>query len=322
METREFRRRSKTRAAARRALSVDGVDGQFPALDEAVLWDSALPDVDWTILPEGTVGSVFPAPSGPVAVISLGDETNPRVLLVPGVTGSKEDFILMMPELAAAGYFVQSYDLAGQYESRGAGPENLMPPRKHYDYDLFVDDMLAILDAGTGAAHVLGYSFAGTVAQLAFRRRPELFLSLSLLSCPPEPGQGFRGIKRIGPFSRFGNGRVGAALMIWGLRRNVTRVPPGRQALIEYRLGFTRLSAVRDIIDLMMRVPDVGAELAASAIPRLVAAGSRDLWPLALHRDFADRIGARLTVYRTGHSPCETTPHQFNRDLLELFARG
>ena len=81
--------------------------------------------------------------------------------------------MLMLPGLAAAGYYVLSCDIAGQYESAAAGPENLVPPRAHYDYDLFTNDLLAMLDAEDGPAHVVGYSFAAIFAQLAFTRRPE-----------------------------------------------------------------------------------------------------------------------------------------------------
>jgi pimeloyl-ACP methyl ester carboxylesterase len=291
-------------------------------LDEAAQLDADLDDRDWTILAEGTIRSQFLAPSGALAVISIGNPAHPRVLLAPGVTGSKEDFTLMMPELAAAGYFVQAYDLAGQFESSAAGPERLSPARKHYDYDLFVDDMIAILAAGTTPVHVLGYSFAGTVAQLAYARRPDLFASITLLSAPPQPGQGFRGVKRIGWFSGLATGRVGAALMIWGLHRNVTHVPPGRQAFVDGRFALTRVAAVRDIIDLMMRAPDVRPLLAAADLPKLVAVGEHDLWPLDLHAAFAEQIGARIAVYRTGHSPCETTPHQLDRDLIDLYSRA
>ena len=119
-------------------------------------------------------------------------------MLIPGATGSKEDFILMLPELAAAGYFVLSCDIAGQYESAQAGPENLVPPRNCYDYELFRDDLLAMLDTDQGAVHVVGYSFAAVVAQLAFVQRPEKFRSLTLISCPPEPGQSLRDVRLAG----------------------------------------------------------------------------------------------------------------------------
>lgn len=289
-------------------------------LDDSVERDAGLPDRDWSALPDGIRTSRFSAPSGTLAVLEAGETGSPRVLLVPGVTGSKEDFELVMPLLADAGFHVISYDMAGQYESHEAGPEHLSPPKKHYDHALFVDDLLALL--GTEPAHVLGYSFAGTVAQLAYQRRPELFLSLTLMSAPPQPGQGFRGVKRIGWFSGAISGRAGAALMIWGVRNNFVHVPPGRLAFVRMRFGFTRRSSVDDIIGLMKRAPDLDQVLAAAPIPKLVAVGEHDLWPIDLHRRFAEAIGARLAVYPSGHSPCETTPHQLTRDLLALYARA
>jgi len=283
--------------------------------DEAARLDAALPDLDWSLPPEGAVRGWVDAPSGRLATLSMGE--GPRVVLAPGVTGSKEDFSLMLPLLAAAGYSAQSYDMAGQYESAAAGPA-----RGHYDHRLFVDDLLSVLERGGGPVHVLGYSFAGTVAQLAFARRPELFASLTLLSTPPEPGQGFRGLKRLGRLTGLATGRIGAALMIWGVRQNVTKVPPGRLAFVRQRFALTRRSSVADIIVLMKHAPDVRAVLMAADIPKLVAVGEHDLWPLALHAANAEAIGARLAVYRTGHSPCETAPHQLVRDLLELYARA
>jgi len=287
---------------------------------DAARRDAQLPDIDWAILPEGARSIRFDAPSGSLAAVTMGDPADPAVLLAPGVTGSKEDFSLMLPELAAAGYYVVSYDLAGQYESADAGPENLTPPRTHYDYELFVGDMIAILEWLARPVHVLGYSYAATVAQIALARRPELFASITLLSAPPEPGQGFRGVSRIGWFSGLTNGRVGAALMIWGIKRNFIKVTPGRMKFINQRFELTRRQAVRDVIELMMDAPDLRRMLAAADIPKLVAVGEHDLWPLRLHADFASRIGAKLAVYRAGHSPCETSPHQLNRDLLQLFA--
>jgi pimeloyl-ACP methyl ester carboxylesterase len=287
---------------------------------DAARRDAQLPDIDWAVLPEGARSIRLDAPSGSLAVATMGDPANPAVLLAPGVTGSKEDFSLMFPDLAAAGYYVVSYDLAGQYESADAGPENLIPPRARYDYELFVADMIAMLEWLGGPVHVLGYSYAATVAQIALDRRPELFASITLLSCPPEPGQGFRGVSRIGWFSGLANGRVGAALMIWGIKRNFTKVTPGRLKFVNQRFALTRRQAVRDIIELMMVAPDLRPMLAAASIPKLVAVGEHDLWPLRLHAAFAESIGAKLAVYRAGHSPCETSPHQLNRDLLELFA--
>jgi pimeloyl-ACP methyl ester carboxylesterase len=285
--------------------------------DEAERLDRLVTDIDWTIPAEGAIASRFQAPSGELAVVSLGDPAHPRVVLAPGVSGSKEDFVLVAPLLAAAGYYVQSYDLAGQYESAQAGP----PPGRRYDYPLFRDDLVALLDDG-GPAHLLGYSFAGTVAQLVAVERPDLVRSLTLLAAPPQPGNGFRGVRGLGPFTWMATGRVGAALMTWGIVTNKNHVPPMRLEFVRKRFEHTSRRSMEHIIVLMKRAPDLRDRLAELPIPKLVAVGSHDLWPTHLHADLADRIGATLVVYKTGHSPCETTPHALARDMLELFARA
>jgi pimeloyl-ACP methyl ester carboxylesterase len=281
------------------------------------LLDSELSDVEWSGLPTGATRFEFDAPSGRLAAFSLGEPSAKRVVLVPGVTGSKEDFGLLAPLLAQAGYFVESYDLAGQYESADAGPK----PPDHFGYDLFVDDLIAFLRTGT-TAHLLGYSFAGIVAGLVVSEHAELVKSLTLLTTPPLAGQSFRGVRWIGRFSRFVGGRRMAGLMIWGIVTNKNRVRPRRLAFVRDRFALTRRSSVDDVIDLMKRVPDLTAILRTVGQPILVATGDHDLWPLKLHARFAEAIHARLGVYTTGHSPCETAPHQLAADMLALFERA
>lgn len=287
-----------------------------PDSDDALRRDAEIGDIDWTVPAPGQLDSVFDAPSGRLAVVSVGDPTRPRVVLVPGVTGSKEDFVLMLPELAAAGYFVQALDLAGQFESAAAGP----PAGERYDYDLFVRDLVAFLESG-GPAHLLGYSFAATLAQLVLVERPDLVRSLALLAPPPDPGNGFRGITWLGPFTRFASGRVGAALMVWGIVTNKNHVPPKRLEFVRARFELTSRRSVEDIIELMQHAPDLRDRVRAARVPKLVAVGTHDLWPTRRFARFAAEIGADLAVYDTGHSPCETTPYQLSRDLLEIYAR-
>lgn len=300
--------------------SVAALPGQ--AMDSAALADARLTDLDWAVLPPGFTSTSIEAPSGTLAAISCGAVDAPPVVLVPGATGSKEDFLLMMPILAAAGYFALSFDMAGQYQSAAAGPEHLDPPRQHYEFGLFVDDLLAVLGTLGRPAHVVGYSFAGTVAGLAYAREPGFFASLALLSCPPQAGQAFRGVSRIGPLTGLANGKVGAALMVWGIRRNFIPVPPGRLRFARDRLKMTRRQSVRDILEMMQENPDISVALAAASLPKLVAVGEHDLWPTHLHAAFAQQVGAGLAVYRSGHSPCETSPHQLCRDLLALYAQN
>lgn len=314
-----FRRQSEDAGAV--VVPVGGVDPSARA-DPARLRDEALPDIDWRAYPDGTERSAFPGTAGPLARIGYGPADGPRVLLVPGVTGSKEDFLLMLPLLAEAGYRADSFDLAGQFESAAAGPEQLDPPREHYDERLLLDDFNAILSAGRTPVHVLGYSFASTLTQLSLRDRPELFASLTLLSPPPRVGQAFRAMKRVGPLSDYTSPQRAAAVMIWGIRNNLTKVPPRRLAFVRGRLELTRRDSVDDIMALMMATPDLRAEVRAAPVPKLVAVGLHDLWPVEIHKRYADDIGAAFAAYATGHSPCETAPHQLVRDMLALFERS
>ena len=289
-------------------------------LDEAQRLDAQLGETNWAAPPAGSVDRPFYARSGTLAMRTMGAPADPPVVLVPGVMGSKEDFTLMMPVLAAAGYYVISFDLAGQYESAGAGPEHLTPPQSHYDYDLFVNDLLDVLESLPGAAHVLGYSFAGIVSQIALTRRPELFRSLCLLSCPPVPGQSFRTVSRVGRFSPLVNDKMHAGLIVWGIRKNFVGVPASRMDFIRHRFDYTRNESLEDIVGLMKRSPDLRAALRAAPQPKLVAVGRADVWPLYLHYAFAESIGARFAVYGAGHGPCEDAPNQLSRDLLALYA--
>ncbi|GGD86014.1 alpha/beta hydrolase [Microbacterium murale] len=277
--------------------------------------DAALRDVEWTTPPAGSTVSRFRAPSGELAVVSLGDPGQPRVVLVPGATGSKEDFALMLPILAHAGYFVQSFDLAGQYQSHTAGADST------YTYQLFVDDLIAFLESG-GPAHLLGYSFAGTIAQLVAVHRPDLLLSLALLTTPPGAGNVFATMRWLGPLAPIASARRGAALMVWGIMTNKNRVPPRRLAFVRSRFALTSRRSVEEIVGLMMASPDLRSRVRDLPLAKLVAAGSRDLWPLSAHERFAHDVGAEFRAYATGHSPSETTPHQLSADLLDLYARA
>jgi pimeloyl-ACP methyl ester carboxylesterase len=249
----------------------------------------------------------------------MGPADGQRVVLVPGMTGSKEDFVLMMPLLADAGYRVESFDMAGQYESHAAGPENLAPPGGRYTLELFCDDLVAALESGPTPAHLLGYSFAGTVAEAVTVAHPELVASLTLLSAPPVAGQALRAFKLLGPYS----GAIGAdalgRLFVWALRHNVHRARRDRATFVTARFALTRRSSVGDMLALMKQTPDLAAAVRATGIPVLVVIGTGDVWPLDVHRTFARELGARLVVLPTGHSPCETAPHQVTQAMRDLF---
>ena len=76
-------------------------------------------------LPEGTRRATVETARGEFAVLDAMPAAGPcelgTVLLVPGYTGSKEDFIAILGQLAAAGRRVVAMDQRGQYQTAGPG---------------------------------------------------------------------------------------------------------------------------------------------------------------------------------------------------------
>jgi pimeloyl-ACP methyl ester carboxylesterase len=81
-------------------------------------------------------------------------------LLVPGYTGSKEDFLAVLGQLAGGGRRVFAIDMRGQFETAGT------PDHDGYSASALGSDITALLRA-TGAKHLLGHSYGGLVAREA-----------------------------------------------------------------------------------------------------------------------------------------------------------
>lgn len=282
-----------------------------------MLHKSGHANFDWRVLPPGTERGTFDAPSGPIAIACWGDPDGIPVLMIPGITGSKEDFSRVGPILGASGYRAWSIDLAGQYESYPAGPDasGKWSPAMH------IADIEAIL-RHLGPAHVVGYSFSAVLVQKIAVDNPELIRSMSLQSTPPTSGDGFRKMRVVGPLAWAVPSKVGSTGLLIGLHANINRVDPNRAKFVRYRLRYTVPQSVHDAIDAMRHVPNFDAELRKSKIPIMTAAGSEDLWALRHHRAFAKRIGAEMHSYRAGHAPSETAPEEFSADLLDFFQRA
>ena len=108
--------------------------------------------------------------------------------------------------------------------------------------------------------------------------------------------------------------------MTWGIVTNKNHVPPSRLDFVRIAVRAHQPRSMEDIIALMKHAPDLRPPCAPPDVPKLVAVGSHDLWPIALHARPPSASARELVVYDTGHSPCETTPHQLARDMLALFA--
>ena len=81
-------------------------------------------------------------------------------LLVPGYTGSKEDFLAILDLLADDSRQVVAIDMRGQFETAGADDPD------GYAAAALGADILAIMHA-TGARHLVGHSYGGLIGREA-----------------------------------------------------------------------------------------------------------------------------------------------------------
>jgi 3-oxoadipate enol-lactonase len=110
-----------------------------------------------------------------LAVAEAGEGGRPLVL-VHGFTGAKEDFTEWLDPLAELGWHAVAADQRGHGDS--AKPEH----DGAYSFDVFADDLLALLDAlGWSTTVALGHSMGGMVLQTAVLHAPERFGALVLM---------------------------------------------------------------------------------------------------------------------------------------------
>lgn len=273
-------------------------------------------------------------PTGPLAVLDIdpstaarpdstepGDRRRPTVLLVPGYTGSKEDFLPLLDPLADVGWRVVAVDQRGQYESPCTGDATC------YTVQALGRDLLALV-AGLGGepVHVLGHSFGGLVARAAVIEAPERFASLVLLDSGPAALGGARQerMRALRPLlARGGMPAVYAAME--SLAAGDPKWSNGPQELRDFlkqRFLASSPLALEGMGDALLTEPDRVSELRRTGVPVLVAYGEADnAWTPAAQAEMAVRLGARHEVIADAvHSPAiENTPATL-RVLAEFWA--
>jgi len=237
-------------------------------------------------------------------------------LLVPGYTGSKEDFLAVLQPLAAAGRRVVAIDMRGQYETPGE------PGHRHYAPDALAAD-LAGLAAAVGpdgrGVHLLGHSLGGLIARQAVLASTARISSLALLGSGPGALRGQRAsalramladVAKARPARRAERIRqlwesdlepqavacgAGAHIVTFLRERMLRNCPEGLVAMGKYLLS----------------CPDQTAALAdLGGLPILVLYGENDdAWTPAAQDRMARRLGAqRVCVPAAAHSPAVEAP--------------
>jgi len=275
------------------------------------------------------VRTEFQLAGGPIAALDNRDQlagstvaSRPVALLVPGYTGSKEDFLPLLRPLADAGFRAVAIDQRGQYESGWAGDP------AGYTIEALAGEVceLAAELAPDGAAlHLLGHSFGGLVSRAAVLAKADLFDSFTLMgSGPAELAGRRRAMLDAGESVLAQHGMAG----LWrqleaGAQADpkYRQSPPALLAFLRARFMANDPVGLRVMGETLQTVQDRTANLAAARLPMLVLHGeSDDAWLPALQADMARRLGARHTVIGgSSHSPAVENPPQTVRALLDFW---
>jgi len=265
-------------------------------------------------LPEGTRRAIVETARGEFAALDAEPAAGPCVLgtalLVPGYTGSKEDFIAILGQLSAAGRRVVAIDLRGQYQT--PGPDDPAA----YDVAELGADITAVASA-TQASHLLGHSFGGLVVRSAVLGgcTPD---SLTLLSSGPGALPGARA-EELHRFLSYVDGTPDAELadkvaQMWRASLKPAIVAAGVAApivaFLEERMLANNPAGLVAMATHLLKAQDRTGELAALGIPTFVLYGEDDnAWPTAQQQDMADRLNAeRLCIPAAAHNPNVEAP--------------
>lgn len=249
----------------------------------------------------------FPVADGALAaLVNDVPADQPTAVLVPGYTGSKEDFLPLLRPLAGVGLRAVSIDQRGQYQSDWARTA------AGYELSALADDVIAVaeqLRTSTTVLHLLGHSFGGLVARMAMLRRPDLFDDVVLMdSGPAAIGGGRRRVLDAGEPVLAARGMVA----LWDHLQlqsqadpRYVRPAPALLAFLRERFLATDPVGLRVMGNVLKAEPDRTDELVAIAPRTLVLFGQNDdAWSPAVQTDMARRLSAEVAVIPSAaHSP-------------------
>lgn len=267
------------------------------------------------LTPTTALHTVVDSSAGPLAALIAspdGDTAHtPVVLLVPGYTGSKEDFAPILDPLVGLGHVAIAIDQPGQFESDGPDDEDAYLPAALGPVLASVIERLAL----DHPVAVIGHSFGGLVSRAAVLAGAPVVGLVLLCSGPAAftSGNRYDALTRGGPVLR----EQGRAEFYDAGQRIAGLDPADPDPLARfYRRRFlaSNRAALLGMGNALLTEPDRTAELAAAlteaAIPVLVVAGEADdAWPLPDQRRMAAALATQLVLVPGGaHSPAIEAP--------------
>ncbi|MEV4171542.1 MULTISPECIES: alpha/beta fold hydrolase [unclassified Nonomuraea] len=273
-------------------------------------------------LPPGVAPQKIETPQGTFAALEAvpvsGVVERWPALLVPGLTGSKEDFIAVLMTLAQSGRRVVAIDLRGQFET--PGPDD---PGAYTCAALGADvDVLAQVIGAGDPVHLVGHSFGGLVAREAVIDGRTKFASFTLMGSGPAAIEG----------RRAGNGRkimeevpVLGLEHVWHSRFEPEAlagdVPDEILRFLHKRLLANSPTGLSCMAEQVLTMHDRTDELREIEVPTLVLYGEHDDgWPPEAQSEMAARLGAECVVVPGAvHSPAVEAPETTAAALVRFW---
>jgi len=271
----------------------------------------------------------FDLPGGIIAALDTSgmgtpgaEQARPVVLLVPGYTGSKEDFLPLLRPLSDAGFRAVAIDQRGQFESAwAASPAG-------YTLQALAEEvcqLAAELAPAGSRLHLVGHSLGGLVGRAAVLAKAELFDSFTLMSSGPAAVAGQRrALLEAGEPVLARHGMAG----LWSqLEANAQADPkyarssPALRDFLRTRFMATDPVGLQVMGQALRSVEDGTDELARTGLPMLVLHGeSDDAWTPATQAEMAGRLGASYAVIAgAAHSPAVENPPATVGALLDFW---
>lgn len=253
----------------------------------------------------------LPGPFGPIAALRTkpGDAV---ALLVPGYTGSKEDFVPLLDSLATAGFQAVAIDLPGQYESPGPDEEAEYLPSK---LGVVVANVVEQLRR---PVVLLGHSYGGLVVRGAVLAGADI-VGLTLMDTGPgqlTSGARLKGLQIGEPLLR-ANGKTEA----YRLREQISArfeswasLPADLKEFFRTRFVESSAPGLLGMARGLRTEPDLVAVLAAELqrreLPAVVVCGENDdAWSVPEQREMAQRLHVPFhLVPGAAHSPNTENP--------------